>query len=224
MTCSQCRHEFCWICMKNWRGHKACNTFGGLKDQPGDAGATDARAELAKFVHFSDRYENNRRAVKFAETTLETTRQKSSKLHAMRNKTVLGADFLLEAVATVIDCRRVIAWTYVYGFYLDVASDSSQQQFFNMQQQQLEEFTDKLHELAEEKEIEKLMSLEMEKEVKTLTAVIKKYRANIVDTLENSNLPTTLDIEMGQRSAKKNKSTGIMQKVKETKIFKKRRW
>eukprot|EP00494_Astrolonche_serrata_P027332 UN27595 len=25
MTCRQCRHEFCWLCKGDWRGHSACN-------------------------------------------------------------------------------------------------------------------------------------------------------------------------------------------------------
>ena len=25
MTCRQCRHEFCWICMGKWCGHSGCN-------------------------------------------------------------------------------------------------------------------------------------------------------------------------------------------------------
>ncbi len=25
MTCYKCRHEFCWICYGDWRGHSACN-------------------------------------------------------------------------------------------------------------------------------------------------------------------------------------------------------
>lgn len=25
MTCFKCKHEFCWICMKNWKMHTTCN-------------------------------------------------------------------------------------------------------------------------------------------------------------------------------------------------------
>ena len=29
MTCRNCKHEFCWICLQNWKNHSAdeCNTF-----------------------------------------------------------------------------------------------------------------------------------------------------------------------------------------------------
>ncbi len=26
MTCRKCRHEFCWICFADWKGHSACNS------------------------------------------------------------------------------------------------------------------------------------------------------------------------------------------------------
>ena len=26
MTCRKCKHEFCWICFGDWRGHRACDT------------------------------------------------------------------------------------------------------------------------------------------------------------------------------------------------------
>jgi hypothetical protein len=28
MTCSKCRHEFCWLCSGNWRGHTGCPLYG----------------------------------------------------------------------------------------------------------------------------------------------------------------------------------------------------
>ena len=40
MTCKKCKHEFCWLCMNDWKKHGeatggafACNIYQNMKDK-----------------------------------------------------------------------------------------------------------------------------------------------------------------------------------------------
>jgi ariadne-1 len=64
-------------------------------------------------------------------------------LQSLRGAGLQEVQFLLKAVNSVIACRRVLQWTYVYGFYLP--SNSKDRVLFESHQQRLEQFTEKLH-------------------------------------------------------------------------------
>jgi len=191
MTCAKCRHEWCWLCRKNWSGHKPCNTYDG-SNNPSETDAVAARHEMERYTHFYDRYIAHYKATDFAEKTLVEATIKALDLQTKKGAGPQYTDFLLKAVAEVIDCRRVLAWTYTFGFYLAARDGSSQRQLFDMQQQELEHFTDKLHELAEQP-LDALVDDTMRTQILHLTSVIKKYRSNLLDTIESGNLPTILD-------------------------------
>lgn len=190
MTCSKCRHEWCWLCQKNWVNHKACNIYDG-SNQPSGEHAESARKQLERYHHFHDRYTAHSKATNFAERTLVEATLKALELQAIKGTGAQHTDFLLSAVAEVIECRRVLAWTYALAFFLAAKDGSSQRQLFDMQQHELELFTDRLHELAE-RPLSALMDDATRTNILHLTAVIKKYRSNLLDTIEGQNLPTIL--------------------------------
>ena len=51
-----------------------------------------------------------------------------------------------EAAMQVIECRRVLQWTYVFGFYLE---DGPEKFLFEFLQENLEKNSEHLHELVE---------------------------------------------------------------------------
>merc|ERR1719242_1477520 len=57
------------------------------------------------------------------------------------------SSYFREGGKLVINNRRLLAWTYVIGFYLP--AKFSKQDLFNDWQAKLEEYTDSLHELLE---------------------------------------------------------------------------
>lgn len=65
-----------------------------------------------------------------------------------QRSTWIDVQFLKHAAEQVIDCRRVLKYTYVLGYFLP--DDSAEKQLFEHHQELLEKNTEKLHELTEQ--------------------------------------------------------------------------
>ena len=81
MTCSQCKYEFCWLCLGDYRNHQAetgrslCNSFADVEKagRSKNKTLTDAykiQQELKKFEHYSQRFIEHQKSIKYAEKAL----------------------------------------------------------------------------------------------------------------------------------------------------------
>jgi hypothetical protein len=196
MTCSQCRHEFCWLCSGAWAEHGertggfySCNRFeaarrgggtgaggsgggGGAAAGGGAAGAATqvdadarrrehARASLSRYMHYYERFDAHNRARLAArrdaarlaggdalEQLADLTRTPTSQLR-----------FVADAWHQVGECRRVLKWTYAYGYYAFEGEGDARwdpegnlgrsRQFFEFLQGDAERSLDQLHEVVE---------------------------------------------------------------------------
>merc|ERR1719261_1447868 len=68
-------------------------------------------------------------------------------LHDNHGFEIIELQFLYDALRQVRACRRVLKWTYVFGYYLE--ETSPEKNLFEYLQKNLEEKTDNLHELLE---------------------------------------------------------------------------
>merc|ERR1711870_158614 len=68
-------------------------------------------------------------------------------LHDKHGFEIIELQFLYDALRQVRACRRVMKWTYVYGYYLE--EGGTEKNLFEHLQKNLEEKTDCLHEMLE---------------------------------------------------------------------------
>jgi ariadne-1 len=80
------------------------------------------------------------------EKQLVVIERKMQQLHDIKQYPIGEVEFLKLAVEQVIRCRRVLKWTYVFGYYLNPGIEKN---LFEHLQEKLEENTDHLHELVE---------------------------------------------------------------------------
>merc|ERR1719506_2913069 len=156
MTC-RCGYQFCWMCLaddrdyKHTRDGRPCNKF--LEQPSGEQEAV--RANLARYAHFFERYKSHERSQEVArEKTLPSLETSMETLHQRSGDNFNDCRFLEAATRQVIDCRRVLKWSYAYGYFSKFSE--SRKHYFEYQQGQLEQKVDQLQELSEKTDLEKI--------------------------------------------------------------------
>jgi ariadne-1 len=185
MTCQKCRFEFCWICMGDWNNHGA-NTGGYYKCSRYRDGSEDptsdvskAKKELDRYLHFYRRYHAHHEAETFARKQLKETEQRMVALQeASDDLKWTDVEFLKAANVQLVDCRRVLKYTYVFGYYM-ADSDTPVRDRFEYHQEMLERFTEDLSELSE-KPLDKMDRTE----VVNKTRVVALFMKNVLKYVE----------------------------------------
>jgi len=198
MACQQCRHEFCWVCMASWADHGAdtggyyrCNKY---DPQEGDTGKDDtdeakAKRELDRYLHYYKRYHAHAEAQKFAKKQLKETETRMILLQeSSGNTTWTDVEFLKKANEQLVECRRVLKYTYSFAYYMGEGTDLGtnaataklRKEQFENHQEMLEKFTENLSEMSEKP----LAEMDRTKVVNQ-TRVVHSFMKNILSYVED---------------------------------------
>merc|ERR1712032_789358 len=165
MACSKaggCGHEFCWLCLGEWSthgtstgGYYQCNIYDKQakegKHTEEETTRQKAKHALDKYIFYFERFMDHDRGMKLTVREETDAEGKVQSLHDKHGFEIIELQFLYDALRQVRACRRVLKWTYVYGYYLEEVGPSKN--LFEHLQKNLEEKTDNLHEMLE-KEID----------------------------------------------------------------------
>lgn len=204
MTCTPpCKFEFCWLCLGAWSDHGertggfyACNRYEAAK-QEGLYDEAERRREMAKnslerYTHYYERWATNQSSRQKAQSDLlQMQAVHLEKLSETQCQPESQLKFIIEAWQQIVECRRVLKWTYAYGFYLP-ETEQAKRQFFEYLQGEAEAGLERLHQCAE-KELQSYLSAEgpskdfndFRTKLAGLTSVTRNYFENLVRALEN---------------------------------------
>jgi ariadne-1 len=147
MRCKVCTHDFCWVCLGDWKDHGQqtggyynCNKFASKVDNKKDA-AAKAKAELERYLHYIQRYQNHAQSAKFASKQREHAERRMLELQAAEQSSWMEVQYLSQAVEVVVDCRRTLKYTYIMGFFM--SEDSRLRSLFEHNQEMLEKNTER---------------------------------------------------------------------------------
>ncbi|KAK3082836.1 hypothetical protein FSP39_006705 [Pinctada imbricata] len=164
MKCSKCKHDFCWVCLDQWKRHNSstggyfkCNRYEAVKVVQEETQKAQSQAEeknqkmqeLNKFVHYYTRFKNHENSYKLEEPLLSTTKNKMLKLaEAVTDLATANSEtqFVEHAVQQLLKARRVLKCSYVYGYYLD--GPGYKKIVFEFMQTELEECTEILSQMV----------------------------------------------------------------------------
>jgi ariadne-1 len=158
-------------------GYYKCNRYNDSKET-GDSDAARAKAELDRYLHYYQRYANHSEAGKFAQRMREGTELRMVELQATHGESSwIDVQFLNAATEQLIECRRVLKYTYVFGYYL---SPGKEKNLFEYLQENLEKNTEHLTGLSE-------ISLEKmnRSEIINYTRVTERFLRNLLSGVED---------------------------------------
>ncbi|XP_037424864.1 probable E3 ubiquitin-protein ligase ARI5 [Triticum dicoccoides] len=145
MTCRDpCRHQFCWICLADYHGGHTCNRY---EVDEIDARQAYARASLDRYIHYYERWvahEHSR--VRASEDMFELESAREGYLEgAAADEAQRQLGFLIDAYRQVLEGRRMLRWTYAYGYF----ADRDKLNLLECLQGEAEGSLERLHEMAE---------------------------------------------------------------------------
>ncbi|GAY60964.1 hypothetical protein CUMW_206140 [Citrus unshiu] len=200
-----CMHMTCTppLCLGQWSDHGertggfyACNRYETAK-QEGVYDESEKRREMAKnslerYTHYYERWATNQSSRQKALADLQQMQTVHlEKLSDVQCQPESQLKFITEAWLQIVECRRVLKWTYAYGYYLP-DHEHAKRQFFEYLQGEAESGLERLHQCAE-KELQIYLNAdgpskdfnEFRTKLAGLTSVTRNYFENLVRALEN---------------------------------------
>ncbi|XP_050226658.1 probable E3 ubiquitin-protein ligase ARI8 [Mercurialis annua] len=188
MTCKICSHSFCWLCLAPYYNHMQCNAYSDNVVKKKEMGMQS----LEKYTHYFERWDANRKsklkAISDFQNVKNVTFKKLSKIQGIPEN---DFEFITKAWIQVVECRRVLMWSYAYGYYLPEI-ELGKKEFFEYLQGEAESGLEKLHNYAE-KELEQFLEsdglskdfIKFQRELRGLTVVTGNYFEKLIRALEN---------------------------------------
>ncbi|XP_020088541.1 probable E3 ubiquitin-protein ligase ARI7 isoform X1 [Ananas comosus] len=229
MTCTPpCKFEFCWLCLGVWSEHGertggfyACNRYESAKKE-GVYDEAERRREMAKnclerYTHYYERWASNQTSRQKAFADLQSMRnEKIAKLREIIKEEESQLSFVIDAWSQIVECRRVLKWTYAYGYYLP-DHELARKHFFEYLQGEAESGLERLHQCAE-KELQVFFDAlpdspptkefcAFKTKLAGLTAVTRTYFENLVQALENGLEDVSSASQVAGSSTSKSQST-----------------
>lgn len=203
MTCkAPCKFQFCWLCLGPWSEHGqssggfySCNRYESAKES-GIYSEEDKKREMAKnslekYTHYYERWSSNHSSRKKALEDLQEMKNVNIKrLSEIQGQFETKLKFIIHAWEQIVECRRVLRWTYAYGYYLP-EDEPKKKQLFEYMQGEAESALERLHKYTEDElQIYYLKTVSSEEfsdfrhNLINLTGVTGSFFRNLVEALE----------------------------------------
>lgn len=166
MQCSRCKHDFCWMCLGDWKTHGSeyyeCSRYKENPNIANESAHAQAREALKKYLFYFERWENHAKSLKLEEQTLNTIKSRIQEKVMNNSGTWIDWQYLLDAASLLKKCRYTLQYTYPYAYYME---KGARKQLFEYQQAQLEAEVENLSWKIERAEITDRGDLENQMDV-----------------------------------------------------------
>eukprot|EP00761_Pharyngomonas_kirbyi_P012973 gb/GECH01013000.1/.p1 GENE.gb/GECH01013000.1/~~gb/GECH01013000.1/.p1 ORF type:complete len:601 (+),score=131.01 gb/GECH01013000.1/:1-1803(+) len=197
MTCS-CGHHFCWLCLGGFDHKTYSHNCGRYKE---DSDTENARESLQRYLHYFERYNGHMNSKRLENKTKKTMDSKIHKIYKMRPGSAwVEVQWMENAMHTLFDCRHILQYSYVFGYYMFDAAETTQfkfcrplqkkeiriyQNLFEDHQEQLENTTEKLSALLESPVDKLCYDDDLKSNVIGTTTLASSYMRGLLDVINN---------------------------------------
>lgn len=113
MTCRKCEHEFCWVCLRDWKGGHTCSQYRG----PKSADDNIDLISIERLKHYQERYRNHAHSLKLESKMYGTIEKKMVCLQDLECLTQNQVIFLRRAIEILCKSRQILTATYVFAYF-----------------------------------------------------------------------------------------------------------
>jgi len=188
MTCRQCGYEWCWLCIKVWKGHEdfyACTRYEKAQRKKEKKTRTKKvskiqaiedereakRLVLERYMGYYDKFLEYDNLNKHA--NLREKAQTRTQLLQSEQTILAELKFIEKASETVVECLETIKYSYVFGYFLE--DGSTEKAIFTILQEELIKTTLMLKEVLESPSL-----LAKRTETVDLTKIAQKKKDNML--------------------------------------------
>lgn len=177
MKCSNCQHDFCWLCKEPWKNHGSgtggyyvCNKYnesaakGNLSEE--EKTMAESQRVLQKYTYYYKRFKNNGDAIRF------TRRFKERVERDMGSADLARFAFVFDACRRIEEARSCLQWTYCMAYFLRAGREKN---LFEYQQDMLTGHTEALQDILDNASDAHESLLDKRKQVIDLTGSIAKF-------------------------------------------------
>ena len=211
MTCSKCKYEMCWLCMKKWSG-----TEHGCKPVEERSDISDRRRALNRYLGYHRFYAGHKKSLeieskitiesvyeryekpqKDKEDEKERKKQKNKEIIEKEEETEEGNDkpatffqrgIIKQACDVLKECRNTLMYSYVFAFYL--RDKTTTKDIFESNQGTLQNKVERLSAFLE-REVHKLNDYRTMKEMEATVRFCEDLSKQLVDYVkEQRNMNT----------------------------------
>ncbi|XP_032827467.1 E3 ubiquitin-protein ligase ARIH2 [Petromyzon marinus] len=139
MQCSKCKHDFCWMCLGDWKTHGSeyyeCSRYKENPDIVNQSQQAQAREALKKYLFYFERWENHNKSLQLEAQTYTRIQEKITERVMNNLGTWIDWQYLQNAARLLAKCRYTLQYTYPYAYYMEAGP---RKRLFEYQQAQLE--------------------------------------------------------------------------------------
>ena len=193
-----CGHAFCYVCETDWAKHSQdhfnCNKYTeAVKNK--EKNAQKIKEQLKRYDFYFSRFVDNEKAVEIVDKKLrEDIGEKLNVLVTLKNLSILETQFIIDALETVINGKRLLKNTYIFGYYM---KDNDKKDYFEHEQGILQYWTEELHRNLIDNKLSEIIkednfqnfSTTLKNFKNTLNNIItsiQKYSKGLIDDIENN--------------------------------------
>ena len=193
-----CGHAFCYVCETDWAKHSQdhfnCNKYtDAVKNKENNA--KKIKEQLKRYDFYFSRFIDNEKAVEIVDKKLrEDIGEKLNILVTLKNLSIMETQFIIDALETVINGKRLLKNTYIFGYYM---KDNDKKDYFEHEQGILQYWTEELHRNLIDNKLNEIIKEDnfqnfsntlknFKNTLNNIISSIQKYSKGLIDDIENN--------------------------------------